>query len=103
MGLVKDIILDTDKDVEFFDGDFIVSPSDEQHIVLIMDSLPGAWKQYPLMGAGIAYDLNSPLGVDGIKKKIKLYIAMDGYSIISLAVSPPKDIKINAKRIIQPN
>lgn len=57
---MQDILLDADFELLIERGDFVVGESKEQHIALILDSMPGAWKQSPLLGVGIRKNLSMP-------------------------------------------
>lgn len=55
----QDYLLDDDGDLLIANGDFVVGPSDNQHIRDILVSFQGEWKQFPLIGAGIITAINS--------------------------------------------
>lgn len=57
---MQDILLDADFELLIERGDFVVGESKEQDIALILDSMPGAWKQHPLLGVGIRKNLSMP-------------------------------------------
>lgn len=57
---MNDLILNNQLDLEFSGGDLVVSPSREQHILLLLKSLPGHWRQSPLSGIGIEGWINAP-------------------------------------------
>ncbi len=81
MAAAKDILQDTDGDLLFKDGDFVIGLSDNQHITDIIISTPGSWKEYPLCGVGIEYYLNSS-GTQGIlKRDIQVQLTTDGYRV----------------------
>ena len=50
MATVKDFTTDNENNFILNNGDFTITPSDEQHIVDIVNSSQGSWKEYPLCG-----------------------------------------------------
>lgn len=63
---MKDILLNADFEIRIEQGDFVVGESKEQDIALILDSMPGAWKQSPLLGVGIRKNLSQPLNSNAL-------------------------------------
>ena len=63
---MKDILLNKGLEVLIERGDFVVGESKEQDIALILDSMPGAWKQSPLLGVGIRKNLSQPLNTNAL-------------------------------------
>ena len=83
MAQVKDILLDDDLDLLIQDGDFVVGPSDDQHIELILRATEGHFKEYPLLGANINSMVNGI--IDGnYRKKIRLHLNQDGFKVNSV-------------------
>lgn len=98
----KDILLNDDGDIDVKDGDFNVGPSDEQHIMLIMNTYPGNWKEHPTCGVGIRdYILSAGKAVE-LKRSINVQLDADGYkSVKVLLQSNPNghfDYNISAER-----
>ena len=48
----KDIALDENDDLKIVDGDFVIEPSDQQHIRAIFYTHMGEFKQWPILGFG---------------------------------------------------
>jgi hypothetical protein len=79
---VQDILLnlvDGDFDLEIKNGDFVVGPSDPQHVELILKTYLGNWEQFILLGVGIdLYQASS--GMQGIlKRNTTIQLDTDGY------------------------
>jgi hypothetical protein len=84
MALVQDFILDNTYDLVIENGDFVIAPSDEQHINLLFKTTVGSWKQFPLVGIGIDYYQASAGQVDTLKRNINVQLTTDGYTITRL-------------------
>lgn len=77
-----DILLNDDNELIFSDGDFVVGPSDSQHIANLLEAFPGNYKQHPLIGVGIGKMLN---GSDVlIKGEVKKQLGNVGYKVKSI-------------------
>ena len=77
---VEDIMLLDTYDLAISDtGDFIVNHSDQQHMVLIVETEEGDWKQYPLMGVGIQKYQAAPNAGNAIRREIKVKAEADGF------------------------
>jgi len=79
MSARTDILLDDDLDLRIENGDFVIGPSDEQHIELLLRSAPGHWKKNPLIGANLAQDINGFFDGEA-RKRIRLTLQADGYT-----------------------
>lgn len=77
--MVQDILLDEDADLEIDNGDFKVGPSDEQHLMLIVNLAEGSIKQFPLMGVGINYYSGSTGQAANLRRNITVKAEADGY------------------------
>lgn len=62
-------------------GDFVIGPSDEQHIQDTINAYPGWWKQYPADGVGVRDYLNSTRQTQSLSRAIKMQLQADGYSV----------------------
>ena len=56
---MKDIILNETNDLVFVNGDFKLDYSDEQNMASVIRANKGEFKQFPTIGVGIDYFLNS--------------------------------------------
>ena len=70
-------------DLKIKDGDFRFFESDDQHIQHILESVPGDFKQFELLGVGIRLELNGLM--DGeVKRRIQLHLESDDYLLEKL-------------------
>lgn len=100
--MVKDILTGSDGDMLVEGGDWVVGTSDEQHIEAILISDFGNWRQYPLLGVGVANFLLMPIdseSVNELKRKIRLQLEYDGYQVRELIIDGQLNINVDAKRI----
>ncbi len=98
--MVKDIILDENNDLiinQF--GDFDVKESDQQHVVLIINTFQGNWKQYPLLGVGIINYLRSSGQQQVLRRNITVQMIADGYQVNEIILKDNAIYYIDAKRI----
>lgn len=95
---VKDIDLTDALDLKIANGDFVVSDSDQNHILLIIKSYLGAFKQFPLVGVGIDYFRSSNGQQSAIKRSISVQLEYDSYSNIETIVNKDNTFYITAKR-----
>lgn len=76
-----DFLLGEDGDLQIVDGDLLTGESDDQNVALILKATKGSIKQFPLLGVGIALELNGL--IDGrVKRNIRLHLDSDGYKVI---------------------
>jgi len=105
---VKDIKHDSDGvDLVAVNGDFAAVDSDQQHIIDIVNSAQGHWKQFPLVGVGIDSFIGatSPDILQELERLIRLQLQSDGYGNITIDLSEfqsEEQININATRIQNP-
>lgn len=78
---IKDIILDDDLDLIIENGDFKVADSDQQHVLLIVNTTLGSFKNAPLMGVGIRQYLSSSGETDALKRAMTVQLGADGYKV----------------------
>jgi hypothetical protein len=100
MAMVKDIELDDSLDLTIENGDFKISNSDQTHVINIIKSNLGAFKQFPLVGVGIDYYIASSGSQQVIKRNITVQMEADGYSVNDIAISGDNTYSIDANRII---
>lgn len=79
----NDILLDSDFDLAFVDGDFAIGESTRQHQQLILLSEPGEWREFPTCGVGMYSKLlgDNPGEVLGI---IKRQFEQDGMTVLQV-------------------
>jgi len=97
MDPVKDIIF-IENDIEIRDGDLFVAESDQQHIQHILTADLGQFRQWPLIGVGIARQINGPANRTDLKQNIRVQLRSDNFTVKNVDVSPNFEITINANR-----
>lgn len=99
----QDILLTTDYDLAFSDGDFVISESDNQHIELILNTATGAWKQFPTLGVGIIKYSGSTGQINQLRRDININLKADGYINIDTRLLQGSDgdfvYYVDAKRL----
>ena len=98
--MVKDIILNDENDLQFSNGDFVINDSDQQHVLLILNTNQGSWKQYPLVGVGIRKYLNSSGQSQVLRRSIAVQLEADGYNVNDVIVQNNDVYSIDANRLI---
>jgi hypothetical protein len=84
MATAKDFATDENNNFILSGGDFTIIESDEQHIVDIINSAQGSWKEYPLCGVGIDNYLNSVVSQQSLTNEIKVQLTRDGFGSIKI-------------------
>jgi hypothetical protein len=80
----KDFLQNSEFDLLIVDGDLSIGLSDEDHIIDIINSNQGDWKEYILCGVGIDNYLNSS-GIDiFLEKEIGIQLERDGFNQINI-------------------
>lgn len=100
MAMVKDIELNDELDLTIENGDFRISESDQVHVINIIKSNTGAFKQFPLVGVGIDYYIASSGTQQVIKRNITVQMEADGYKVNEIGISGDSTYSIDANRII---
>ncbi|MEO6901543.1 MAG: oxidase [Bacteroidia bacterium] len=96
---VKDIILDDDNDLEIQNGDFVISLSDQQHVVLILNTTVGEWKLSPLTGVGIQKYISSSGQQQTLKRSIEVQLQADGYEKPDVILKGNEVYYLSSKRV----
>lgn len=81
----KDFLQDSEFDLLISDGDLVIGLSDEDHIIDIVNSDQGDWKEYILCGVGINNYLNSSGMELFLQKEIGVQLERDGYEQINIS------------------
>ena len=89
--IFKDILLTDAGDIDVASGDFKVDESDNQHIMLIMNTYPGNWKKFPTCGVGIRDYILSAGKANELRRSINVQMDADGYKNIKVVLSPSPD------------
>ncbi len=96
-------MVDNDLYIDPKTGDFVIGPSDNQHIQDILESEPGWWKQFPLVGAGLRRLLKSKFTVQSTEAISKQQLEGDGYQVArpKISIDPNGNARVtpNATRI----
>lgn len=99
MAKINDILLDDTGDLLIRGGDFAVGPALETQIEHLMLADKGAYRDNPLIGAGIKRAINGRLNSPGmVIKEAKLQLQGDGWQNIDVQLSPNQEMYINADR-----
>lgn len=85
---VEDILLTDDYDLAISaSGDFEVGYSDQQHVILLIETGVGSWKQFPTIGVGIqSYSGSSGTGLR-IRNEINKSLKNDGYTNVTVELA----------------
>jgi hypothetical protein len=101
--MVKDIILNDSGDLSFENGDFKIGDSDQQHVILLINTYAGAWKQNPTCGVGIMQYLCSSGQGATLRRSIEVQLKADGYNVgdVTLQENPNGyfDYSLDAERL----
>lgn len=92
-----DIILSTELDIMFADGDFVIGDSTMQNQYLILSSQKGEWKDTPFIGAGIEDMLNDEGSEAYWKRRIAEELKRDGMDVKEVKIINNGQININAE------
>ena len=97
---VNDFIFDDSGDLTITPaGDFLVSASDAQHVEHILKADKGQFRQWPLIGFGIANQQNAPINAPEIKQEIRKQLVSDGFTVRSIKIDGALNIEIDAERL----
>ena len=94
---MQDLILNEHNNLLIERGDWLIADSQQQHIQLLLTSLPGEWKETPETGVGLALSQNG--AIDGfMKRTIAVQLEADRFKLDNLQITE-KGIIIDAKRL----
>ena len=99
MATAKDFKTDTNNDLFIDGGDFAIFESDKQHIVDIITSAQGSWKEYPLCGVGLDNYLNSSISQQTLRNSIVAQLSTDGYGSITVDYNSTNDLDFSVDAI----
>jgi protein involved in temperature-dependent protein secretion len=77
---MKDILLNTELDLDIADGDLVVGESTVQHQQLLLVTSKGDWKENPLIGVGAAAFLKDE-DESGLLNMIRIEFQKDGMDV----------------------
>jgi hypothetical protein len=81
-----DILLNEDGTPIIENGDFVIGPSDEQHIQDNLLSSPGHYKNAPTLGANLLEYQDSEFDdviKENMRRNVSLSLQIDGYKLLS--------------------
>ena len=90
-----DILLDSNVDIMFADGDFVIGDSTMQNQYLILSTHKGEWKENPFIGAGIE-NMTNDEDISYWKHCISEELKRDGMDVLELTIIN-NQIHINAE------
>lgn len=106
--IVYDFLQDENGDllIDPITMDFVIGPSDKQHVADILKAVPGWFKKFPLVGFDPYQDLNSSPSISEVNQRATVQLQADGYvkgpGGIDISVTPNGDIEIKALDIYRP-
>jgi len=82
---MRDMILDTNRDLNIVNGDFLIGESTNQNVELLLISTPGEWKEYIETGVAIARAGNG--NIDRfLDRTIRVQMEADGFDVTTLKI-----------------
>ncbi|MDV2458051.1 oxidase [Elizabethkingia anophelis] len=92
----EDISLNEDGSLVIRNGDFVIGPSDTQHIKDIVLTHPGEFKEFPMLGFGAELQLKKNPNDLAFKRDLKIQLEYDGYPDPDIDLSGGyENLKIN--------
>lgn len=91
----QDLQLDSTGDLKIENGDFVVGPSDFQHIKDLINSFPGWWKQFSSVGVGARQYIGSTGMQQTLQRAVQLALQGDNYTNISITYTNGTDGTFN--------
>jgi hypothetical protein len=92
---MKDILLNSDFDLEIVDGDLVIGESTTQHQQLLLLTNKGDWKENPLVGVGATGFLKEE-NESGLMQEIRIQFEKDGMEVNNISIQSGA-IEIDAK------
>lgn len=91
---MNDILLNTDLDLDFVNGDLVIGDATKQNQQLLVISSKGDWKENPTIGVGAAGYLKDE-DEAGLMAEIKTQFEKDGMKVSAIKVSN-ENIEVSA-------
>lgn len=82
-----DYLRDENGELLIVDGDYVIGPSDQQHVIDILESQQFEYKEFPLIGFGAINYIKRIVNEDEFKRDLKIQLAYDGYSDATIDLS----------------
>lgn len=76
----QDILKDDNNELLIINGDFVIGPSDQQHVADIFIAQPGEYKFNPTLGFGASSYLKRNITEAEFRRDLKLALSLDGYN-----------------------
>lgn len=89
MAQVFDFALDESFDIKFRNGDFDLAEGTEQHILLILATSQGHWRQTPLLGADYQRNYNTNR-LQNLNTEVKKHLELDGMNVNKVSITQNK-------------
>jgi hypothetical protein len=99
--IATDILTDDDGNRKIANGDWVVGPSDAQHMQHLLWATAGTYKQSPTMGIGIFRMINSSIGptdMNALRARIVKNATADGMQVNNLELNNLTDMVIDVDR-----
>lgn len=102
--MAQDILMDSNNDLLFSNGDFYVGDSGDQHIQHIITAEKGQYYANPLVGVGIKKYLGGAFNRIDVERQIREQLQADGFNIRRLKVSRATDqLEIDIDAVFKDN
>lgn len=102
MSAATDILLTPGYDLDFTPaGDLAVGESDDQHVVLLLLTNQGEWRDDPLVGIGLRRYQSGPLGLTEqaqLNRELAVQLQRDGYQVNNASIDSTSNLSIDAYR-----
>ncbi len=92
---MNDIRLTNNYDLDIKKGDFVIAPSEERHVELLLISFQGEWKESPLSGCNIQEAQNGKIN-RMLDRHIRVQLEADGFELEEMNLSE-KGIQIKGQ------
>jgi hypothetical protein len=88
MAISNDLQLDQLGDLVIRDGDFVVSPCNNQNVLDIIVAAPGWWREYPTCGVAVENYQSGSGQQQQLESNIRLQLIADGFQVLSVRATP---------------
>ena len=83
---MNDILLNSDYDLNFENGDLAIGNSKNQSIEMILLSAQGEWKEHPEAGADVKRAINGVIG-QLLDRNIRVQLEADNFNLDELIIN----------------
>lgn len=81
---MKDILLNTENDLQFSNGDLATGDSTLQDVSIILQMNQGELKSFPVLGASLVQLLKSKERQALMEERVRVHLALDGKDYLQL-------------------